>query len=683
MRGLKMLAQFILGEERGAMIITLALFSPLAILFMAYVIDLGDTFNHKRGLQVEADAAALSTGLTFNSCFVNKALGNTSIYQTAGQYGGVSTVTAPSSVSAGPTGTIVSNMPMYNPQVGSVTTQSNLHALINSQTYYNQSSPVDSDVPSSNADPCTAEMADVKVTETNLPWYFQAFSVPNINAHARVQLMNVAAASNVVPFAVANTAPSAVAVYVVNEDVTPGQAGYILNTVHLTDQGPATPAQGELWSNTGAPAAVAVTKPHMGIIVAVSGNKNDTTCGHTDVTCFGEFSGGGSLVHIQGYSLAGTGTYNQPKTRSVTLSTTTCANGSGLDAYYSTAAVTCTFTISAKLDLGSTPNPQNWATVTPVVGGTTQTAMTYNTSTGLWSGAATLPASQDSDKIDLQVKCNMNGSGSPCSGGSTTATCTTDSSLCDVHRADSADAATAAGVYSADVVENGLSQQNSFEICETQDNNSCTHSLVFPVTTTQGLGTGPLYTMNFASGSNPNQTGILGCDGGTSGNNERQDIANGCQGTYAINTSDYPACVNLANSGPSPWDCLPGNSGIKEGPFFQGLQQRMEPTGSCTNFNNYPAYQPNDPRIVSLFVVPYNSVASGVKPLPIVNLAAFYVTGWDSSKDPCAKAVPPDDPAGKDQVVGHFINYVNPNGTSGNGQCVQGSLTECVAILTR
>jgi hypothetical protein len=188
--------------------------------------------------------------------------------------------------------------------------------------------------------------------------------------------------------------------------------------------------------------------------------------------------------------------------------------------------------------------------------------------------------------------------------------------------------------------------------------------------------------MNFASGTSPNQTGVIGCTGGTSGNNEFNDIVNGCSGTYGINTSDYPACVNLPAGGPQPWDCLPGNSGVKEGPFQHALNQRFEgsqnPT-SCINPNNYPNYPPNDPRIVSVFIVPYGFVAAGVNPIPILNLAAFYVTGWDSSKDPCSA----DDPATKDQLIGHFINYVNPLGGGGSGSCTFGALQECVAILTQ
>ena len=62
--------------------------------------------------------------------------------------------------------------------------RADVHMLINSSTYFNQSSPVDDTVVTGA--PCSAKMVDVKLTETDLPWYFGLAQVPFINAHARV-----------------------------------------------------------------------------------------------------------------------------------------------------------------------------------------------------------------------------------------------------------------------------------------------------------------------------------------------------------------------------------------------------------------------------------------------------------------------------------------------------------------
>jgi hypothetical protein len=97
------------------------------------------------------------------------------------------------------------------------------------------------------------------------------------------------------------------------------------------------------------------------------------------------------------------------------------------------------------------------------------------------------------------------------------------------------------------------------------------------------------------------------------------------------------------------------------------------------NWSHFPNIPSTDPRIVQVFITPYGSFGgSGNKPYPIQTFAAFYVTGWDS--DTCGS----DDPAGKDQLVGHFIKYVNPSsGSGGGGQpCTPTSFGTCIIKLT-
>ena len=104
------------------------------------------------------------------------------------------------------------------------------------------------------------------------------------------------------------------------------------------------------------------------MVIALSGNKNDTTCGHPYVQCFDQSSSTGpSLLHIQGWSAAGTPSLTGPLARSVALSApagSTCS-----DAYYSNTTTTCTETISAWVDYGSTNT--KGVTVKPVVAGST------------------------------------------------------------------------------------------------------------------------------------------------------------------------------------------------------------------------------------------------------------------------------------------------------------------------
>src|SRR3954452_7922506 len=145
------------SDERGGTLVMVAVFLPVLILMAALAIDVGNWFEHKRHLQMQADSAALAAALDLRSPCADATVGDT-----ATSYGGRD----------------------YNAQVQDK--QAEVHMAINSRTYYNQASPVDGTV--NTNPPCTAEMVDVKLTEADLPWYFKVANVPFINAHARVGL---------------------------------------------------------------------------------------------------------------------------------------------------------------------------------------------------------------------------------------------------------------------------------------------------------------------------------------------------------------------------------------------------------------------------------------------------------------------------------------------------------------
>ena len=658
------------------MIITLALFAPVAILFMAYVIDLGDTFNHKRHLQVQADAGALATARQFNACFTDKPTGNSSVYQVAGQYGGVTTVTAPASVSAPPSGTIVASTPLYNPQIGG-TAQSNLHALINSQTYYNQGSPVDSGVPATNADPCTAEMADVKLTETNLPWYFQALGVPNINAHARVSLLEETSKQGALPVAARQPLPQKATAYFIDESSgqtinTCGTSGTSACSVDVTQD-----ASGN-WSNTSAPLPMTITSAHpsIGVRVALSGDPTTSTCGAPSVLCYDTNANTG-VLHIQGWSSGGTGSLTAPLARRVTLSTTGAA-GWCSDAYFSNATSSCTFSISANVDIG-TSNTKG-VTVTPVIGGTNGAALTYDSSTGLWTGNQTLTAGSGSNQIDLQVKCNKNTAGSPCAGRSTSATIT------NVQRTYSANPNTSGPIVSATIADNTASSPDphSFEYCET-GNTKCAPSFVVTFGLSGGLqnNTGQLVSLRIAGGSQSQEVDCGVPPGQTP--NIRTMLQFGCYNTYAKNTSPTLACSPPA----TPPQCVPIKTGEAVGQVSQGLQARFADTGAGNCGGVYPNNTVNgvwngqpDPRVVTVFVTPFDSFSgSGNGIVPILKFATMYAAGW--AGDSCT--TDPADPAGagKGDIWGYFINYVDTLGATGGSKCDVTSFGACVAVLTQ
>jgi len=659
------------GGERGAVVVMFALFAPVAILLAAFAIDSGNWFLHKRHLQMQADAGALAAAQEFQPCI------DANIYAAAGQYGGAASVTTPS-------GSATSSTPLYNAQIGGGVSSAT-HELINSKTYYNQASPMDSSA--EEKAPCAALMVDVKMTETGLPWYWRAFSsVPYINAHARVEILQQNTATKVEPLSVAEPAPVAAAAYFVDED----NKNAVLKTTALEDLGPNSEGQ-EVWGNPSVPVELAVNHPHIGVVIALSGNRSDTTCGDPNVECFGRkvanekatLVSAEPALHVAGYALAGTGTMTAPLVRQVTLSTpspNTCTDG-----YFSSSASTCSLTVSAKVDYGSAIT--KGVTVTPVVGTTVGSALTFNTTSGLWTGTASLPAGSGSKEISLLIKCKQETT-SPCPAKATEAT------VKNVHRAYGASAGRSGSIKGAWLSEvGGLPKDaNTYEVCEPQNGNKCTHKIVVTVDVDGSLANAAgfsdaLRQLKFEG----NQGVIVGCPPTTAGeaaSEYREHLENGCPGTYTLNTAD-PNCTGTTE----PFDCLKvGIHGKKTG-SLSGIEKRIE-SNPGTHFycaNNWqnnngggvPVIPKDDSRIVEVFVMPYGSVneegqallASGQ--VPIQDFAVFYVTGFPG--DSCKS----DPKTGNAEIVGHFIKYINTLNTGGGQKCVLNSLGTCVAVLTR
>ncbi len=679
-----------ISDEHGAVLVTFALFAPVMILLAAFTMDAGNWFLHKRHLQVQADAAVFAAAREFQPCI------NGNIYKRAGQYGGATSVATPSA------GTESSATPIFNEQIGG-TPQGNIHEVINSERYYQQSSPVDTTVDPRS--PCqTFEegngMVDVKITETGLPWIWQKLlSVEHINAHARVEILQERNPAGLEPLAIAESAPAAVEAFFVNED----KGNEVIAKAALTNLGSNGKGQ-NVWANSEAPLAVPLTKTNfttarIGVRLALAGKAPVTECTTQPYEkCFDETTG--PLLHVQGYSEAGAGTLTAPLAREVTLSSpapNTCS-----DSYFSNAGgASCTFTITARVDYGSSIT--KGMSVTPEVGAVKGAALAFNSSTGTWSGTATLPGESGSREIKLIVKCNNKETGSPCAAEKKVVEATAKEErekgklvTAVVHRiyaASSTGSGTITGAWISEV--GGLPQDaNTFKACEA----SCPHKLVVTVDVGSSLEdardfSDPLFHMRFG---NPTSE-VVGCEPGkeASGAAYRENLSKGCEHSYKRNTTD-PNCTSTSE----PYDCFGKASGVKTGPFEQGLEERFygsPPTGKkfyCPNNwvkppsgNNVPEIPADDSRVITLFIEPYG--ASGGASTPIYDFATFYVTGWNKS-DPCtskAASLHPDDNAEKGEIVGHFIKYVNVigKGEGGETKCKPepALLDPCVAVLTR
>ena len=102
-----------------------------------------------------------------------------------------------------------------------------IHMLMNSKTFYGQTE-LDPDPPPSTS-PCTARMIDVKMTETDLPWFMRVASVDYINATARVAINQLDVTAGMLPVGVPDVNPKKAAVTFVDLGT-----GAVLGTRTLT-----------------------------------------------------------------------------------------------------------------------------------------------------------------------------------------------------------------------------------------------------------------------------------------------------------------------------------------------------------------------------------------------------------------------------------------------------------------
>jgi Flp pilus assembly protein TadG len=219
----------------------------------------------------------------------------------------------------------------------------------------------------------------------------------------------------------------------------------------------------------------------------------------------------------------------------------------------------------------------------------------------------------------------------------------------------------------------------------------------------------------------------------------------GCQPPYASNDTTTPSywwststgCPDWSNwfsfSGTppnvsypnSPWRCLhlqPGGKGqtigdgiamrtkncqtpVVTGPPGPGVKADCQASKYKCNYGvrwnpGDPPPSSSDPRVVRLFVVPYGAykdVANGNNAdIPVLQLAAFYITGWKYNKngDPCDDvgdgAISPalypndNDKLGDEELAGYFIKLVDSSGpVDPSRNCNSNDVTICRPALTR
>lgn len=628
------------SDEDGSVLVVIAVWLPVLVLFIILVVDVGNWFVHKRHLQLQADAGALAGGGLFTfPC------SDTPIVNEARKYAG-------DPGAAGP----------YNLQIAP-TAQSNIHVLINSTNFWNEGGTDYSD----GGPPCSARFVDVKMTESSLPWFFGLSVVPAINARARVTIQSLQSQRGALPVAVPDIDPKVGRAWFIDE-----ATGSVLATTPLTKIGFAGGLA--VWDNAAAPVSVPINASRIGVRVALGGGTS-TTCGEDLVECYDLASSNG-IVFVRGWSAAGSGAPpNPPIARSVYLFPGSCS-----DAYFTSTSTPCTVGVSATVDFGPTPTTQ--VKVSAVVAGV-ERQLQYDAASGNWSstgaGNSFFTVAPNVGPVSVELKWEVN---APVTIGGDNCT-TTGGNKCKgtfgtVQRVFTAVTDRSGPVHLAQVWENGAGGANSFQ-------QGTTHDLVVRIglqgnlQEAQSVSDPPVLLR--VTGGSQNQS--VDCDPDLP--NLRDEIEQGCAPFYTVNNGT--ACPSTAStlwSTAQPWDCVAIQTGGAVGQLEQGMRGRiLGGASTCTNPNNwssFPFIPPGDPRIVPVFITPFGTFqGSGNDVVPVTKFATFYVTGWFSS--PCTADDPVPD---KGYVVGHFIKYIfvlNEGGGSGE-LCDFSSFGSCIAVMT-
>lgn len=624
---------------------------PILVLMASFVLDVANWFVHKRHLQMQADAAALAAARDWAApgCDWSR------IDATAHGYGG----------------------DVWNAQIGG-TPAEKVHMLLNSPTYHNQATPVDSTVGTPD---CDSSMVDVKLTETDLPWFLKAAQfVPFINAHARVSIVQADTLSGALPVGVPDPRPERGRVIFIDETT-----GAVLGQRNLARAGDADSPD---WDNVADPFHLTVTQSHIGVRVAFTTTTSGPfNCGDPLVDCYDAGSTNG-LVHIRGWSAAGTVTVaDNPIARDVQMVAGTCTG-----AYFSAAGTQCFAGLDAKIDFGTLdPVGVTGARVSANVTGSNQTyTMTYSTTTQRWTTGAVIPVAAGAGPLTVNIhwdKRKGTSGGLTCSNGNNTP-CKGD--FPGVQRIFAGSGDRSGPVQSMRVfdVADPLVDAHSIQACAT-----CTHDLVVALRVTPSL-------KNAASVSDPavvlrltgsgSLTQALDCDPTKS--RLEDEIATGCTPTYTTNTGTACPAANALWNTTQPWQCVKRDTGAPPNKIASGLNLRIlgdEKAKTCTHPNNwasYPNISPDDPRMVQVFLTSFGSFAgSGNGVEPVTGFASFYVTGWQGSgggfSNPCVGQG--DDTApGDGFIVGHFVRYIPSLDATGTDSCNLDVIGVCVAVMT-
>ena len=666
---MRRLLERVLREEDGAVLVIVAGFLPVAIVLAAFVIDVGNAAEHRRHLQLQADAGALAAAQEFNGCRNDPDAANTAIATAARNYASD-----------------------RNALLDDDEAQDRVRTVINGTDY--------DSADNSLGEPCETGFVDVKLTEEDSPAFFDFVGDHDYSSRARVQVFKVQQLNGLLPVALpVPDFKTAAAIFVNEATGLPLQVGG-QNVVALL----AKTGDGTFESATSESVPIPAGVSYVGVRIALSNDASDVieSCADADV-CYDAGSANG-LVHIQGWTAAGSVTYNgsagpqtAPLVRSVTLQPgTNCDN-----AYFSSATDSCdSVKVRANVDFGPGAVPSALgATVTAVVDGDDY-PLTLGAN-GWESGEIDIPVGagpldfaleweetdggfakppkKPGDPPQLDECDNNNNGNSPCKG-----------TFGVVQRHFSAMDDRSGPIESVRLKQGATNFPNSLQRCSSGFT-GCTYPLDVSVEIGGTLEVnGPTQYLRVDGG---NLTQALDCNADGPGNFS-EEIVFGCTPWYEVNNGT-PCPASVAGT-PQPWKCSQVAPGERESQLGKALNLRIlgdEKPDDCTAPNHYPnTGVEGDPRIISVYLTEFGAFddSGADDTVPITGFATFYITAWKGNNgfaNPCegdGDETPPGAALEVGELLGHFIAHVDfPNdGGEGPDQCDFDDIRPCTAVLT-
>ena len=639
-------------EEGGAVIVTVAVFLPVAIALAAFVIDIGNAMEHRRHLQLQADASALAAAQEFNKCRTAPTVAdaNGDIRQVAINYA-----------------------KDRNPLLGDAEAQGRVDVIVND-------------------DPCGDRYVDVKLVERDSPAFFDFVGDHDYQADARVQVAQIEALNGLLPLAVPVPDPTSAWAIFVNELTGEWLRDSNENPLvaRLEPAGAAPPLG--LWQTSAID--VPIGTEHVGVRIALSGaSSKPESCDDPQVTCYDAESANG-LSHIRGWSGAAKGATDPPVVRSVSL----VDPGSGCDnPYFSSPSVPCAaFDISAIVDFGGDPDAVNGDVTAAVVGRTPPRSYDLSPdgtdpAQGAWTSDESIPVTAGEGPVEIELtvewETETTSNNPNCKKNCTTTETHEFTQTVQRHFAAADDRS--GPIELLEVSEGGDAHANSLAVGE--------HSLNVKIGISGTLAAGGPHYLRMSQGSG-SQTQTLDCNANQHGD-VQVEVELGCNPWYRPNDEGI-TCPHDVWELDRPWPCVQVTPGDRLPQIAKGLNNRIlgseNPSPSdCPDpgdpgYNNWPEYPAGDKRLVYVVQTEFGAfdqepTGSGgnVFSVPVTALRAFYIIGWQGQNDAANPCNDPELQLEPGDVVGYYVPDVKtPNeGGAGDELCTFEGFTPCTAVL--